>query len=92
MANGQIQNIDEIIDNFDKPNHITCVATDSHGEVTFKSKNGKEVTLHGHHAYTVKGSDKNHVYLINPWDTSKTITITREEFKSFFDRSIECDL
>ena len=35
------------------------------------------------HAYTVKQVDDKYVYLINPWDTSKTINISIDDFKNY---------
>lgn len=37
--------------------------------------------LHTRHAYSIIGSDKNNIYLTNPWDSSAVITMTRENFK-----------
>ncbi|MDR1168160.1 MAG: hypothetical protein LBK53_04620 [Heliobacteriaceae bacterium] len=42
-------------------------------------KNSKEIT--GQHTYMIKSIDKENVCLINPWDTSKIITVPREEFE-----------
>ena len=38
--------------------------------------------LGGGHAFVFKSQDENHVYLINPYDTSQTEKITKEEFYS----------
>ena len=35
------------------------------------------------HAYTLKAVDKNYVYVINPWDTSKTEIIARKDFEKY---------
>ncbi len=84
---------DSQINNFNKPNHIAVVFKSSGKNVSFSSpKNGEKVTLHSSHAYTVKGSDKSNVYLINPWDTSKTIAVPRKTFKEFFNGIDEFDL
>lgn len=84
---------DSQINNFNKPNHIAVVSKHNGKSLTFSSPaNGKKVTLHTNHAYTVKGSDKNNVYIINPWDTSKTIAVPRKTFKEFFNNIDELDL
>lgn len=88
---------DSQIDNFNKENHVAVVAAhkfgisgDSHNK-TFETPNG-EINLHYGHAYTVKSSDKENVYLINPWETSETITVPRDIFKDFFNAVVEFDL
>lgn len=84
---------DSQIDNFNKPNHIACVASGKSDDLTFSSPDGDgDVTLHTDHAYAVKGADKEYVYLINPWDTSKVIKVPRETFKEFFNYIDEFDL
>ena len=55
------------------------------GEIKLRSSsNDEELILDTYHSYTVAGADKDNVYLINPWDTSTPITLTREEFKKHF--------
>ena len=80
-------------DNFNKENHIAVVGAYFKDDRTFSSPDGNgDVTLHTDHAYAVKGSDEKNVYLINPWDTSKIITVPRETFKEFFNSIDEFDL
>ena len=89
---------DSQIDNFNKTNHITCVGRNYGSEN--KSAYGKEcgsdnkVELHSNHAYAVKGSDKDYVYLVNPWDTrdGAIIKVPRGTFKDFFNSIDEFDL
>ena len=84
---------DSQIDNFNKENHIAVVGAHFKDDRTFSSPDGNgDVTLHTNHAYAVKGSDEKNVYLINPWDTSKIITVPRETFKEFFNSIDEFDL
>lgn len=84
---------DSQIDNFNTENHVACVAAHHKSDLTFAAPDGAGVvTLHTGHAYAVKGSDKENVYLINPWDTSKVITVPRETFKEFFNSIDEFDL
>ncbi len=85
---------DAQIDDFNKPNHIAVASANKDLNIfdnkVYKSKEGFK--LQEHHAYTIKGSDKDNVYLINPWDTSKITTVSRETFKSFFGYIEEFDL
>lgn len=37
-------------------------------------------TIVDKHVYTIKSVDDDNVYVVNPWDTSKTITYPREQF------------
>lgn len=84
---------DNQIDNFNKENHIACVAAIYKENLTFQNSNGVDkVTLHSNHAYAVKGSDAENVYLINPWNTSTVVTVPRDKFKEFFNTLDEFDL
>ncbi len=84
---------DSQIDNFNTPNHIACVAAGHKKNLTFAAFDGTgNITLHSNHAYAVKGSDKDNVYLVNPHDTSEVITVPRETFKDFFNAIDEFDL
>ena len=79
--------------NFNKENHIACVAAVGKENLTFSSSDdGDKITLHTNHAYAVQGSDANNVYLINPWDTSTVIPVPRDKFKDFFNMIDEFDL
>ena len=53
------------------------------------SSDDSSAILTSNHAYSVVKSDKKFVYLINPWDSSKTFKITREQFIKFFDNCHE---
>lgn len=84
---------DNQIDNFNKENHIACVSAVGKDNLTFGDPNeGSEITLHSQHAYAVRGSDAENVYLINPWNTSNVITVPRDKFKEFFNMIDEFDL
>jgi len=86
---------DSTIDNFSKPNHIAEVSSRS---LLLKHKkavtdaNGSNIELYYGHAYIVKSSDKDNVYLINPYEPEKTIALSREVFKDFFEFVQEFDL
>lgn len=84
---------DSQIDNFNKENHIAVVGAHLKGDLTFAASDGNgDITLHTDHAYAVKGADEKNVFLVNPWDTSKVITVPREIFKDFFNSIDEFDL
>ena len=83
---------DSQIDNFNKPNHVAVVFTSSKDNMSYSVTNEETQTLLANHAYTVKGSDEDNVYLINPHDTSKVITVPRDIFKDFFNFIDEFDL
>ena len=44
------------------------------------------------HAYSVVGADNEYVYLVNPWDTSITLKVTREQFIDFFGDASVCSV
>ena len=44
------------------------------------------------HEFAVKRVDKKHVFLVNPWDTSKKVRITRKEFMKNYSEISVCDL
>ena len=91
--NGDIAITDEKIDNFNKKNHVACVS--SHGnkmKINALQSDGQIVDLVQNHAYAVVNSDSKYVYIINPWFSGKTIILTREKFKDFFNNIEAFDL
>ncbi len=83
---------DSQIDNFNTPNHVASVYAGKKNNLTYSTDKGKKQELVANHAYAVKGSDKENVYIVNPWYTSKVITVPREIFKEFFEYIDEFDL
>ena len=59
-------------------------AYEREAEVFYTTKEG--IPLYAQHAYSVSRADDKYVYLVNPWDSSKEIRLTFEEFKKLFDR------
>ena len=45
-------------------------------------ENGNKVDIVRNHEYAIKGSDKEYVYLINPWDSTVTIKVKWEDIKN----------
>ena len=93
---GDIWFTDSQINRFNDPNHIVVVARgmrwNTKETYTYEYPKGKVNELHPFHAYAVKHVDSNFVYLVNPWDTSQTIQVPRDEFKRFFNMIDEYDL
>lgn len=84
---------DNDIDQYNKPNRVTCVANSLKGkDLNFTDGNGNKQTLYRKHVYSVHSSDDKNVYVINPWDTSKIISVPRETFKKFFNTVDQVDL
>jgi len=77
---------DKIIDKFNRDNYVAIVWKQNKKSKTVKTREGDEIRLFGNHTYTVKGADLKYVYLMNPFDSSKIISVSREDFKSFFNR------
>lgn len=83
---------DNLIDNFNIPNAVITVHSSGNNEIRQASIMNKEnsnvdladVDLLRKHAYSVKGSDENNVYLINPHNSAETLVVSREDFKQFF--------
>lgn len=87
---------DNQINRFNDPNRIVVVGRawkwNSKETFTYECPKGQINELHPFHAYAVKSVDKYYVYLVNPWDTSKTIPVPRDEFKDFFNTIDEYEL
>lgn len=80
---------DKTIEKFKNPNTVAVVASSSSLLVGAKNRkiidgDGNKLELRGDHAYSVQSADDEFVYLTNPWDTSKTIKLSHEDFKDFF--------
>ena len=90
---GKSEITDEMIDNFNKPNHIATVsATSQKSNKVMNTPNGDKITLKINHAYAVIRADSRYVYLVNPHDSSKEIPVDRITFKQFFNKLDEFDL
>ena len=53
---------------------------------------GKIATLYSEHSYAVKSADENTVTIVNPHDSSKNITLTKDSFLLHFDELYGLDL
>ena len=78
---------DSQIDNFNDPNKVTLVGAMLKSPIKLP-----EGMLFSGHAYAVIRSDADNVYLVNPWDTSIELTVSRKQFKSFFNQVVELKL
>lgn len=83
---------DKTIDNFNEPGNIAVTSSSSKSNYAFVDGNGTQQELIGRHTYAIKGSDEQNVYLVNPHDTSKIITVPREEYKKFFKFVEKCKI
>ena len=77
---------DDIIDNFNTENLVTTVSSHSIPFSEVSEEYERDFILYNNHAYTVKSADEEFVYLINPHNSKKTISISRTLFKKFFNR------
>lgn len=85
---------DNMIDKLNS-NNITMNVT-AHGcekqDIILQNADGTSGIITRNHCYSVVRADKKFVYLVNPWDTSVTLKMTREEFKRFFNDVTMVDL
>ncbi len=59
------------------------------GAVTIKDTDGNDVVLthnDGGHAWSLKSIDGNYITMVNPWDTSIEVTVTKQEFEKYAKR------
>ena len=79
----QIQQPDILKEDFNKPDRLYALSLngkeDVYGMAT--SQKDKNYRIVARHAYSIIGSDKENVYLLNPWDSSDKITVSRENLK-----------
>lgn len=82
---------DNLINNFNIPNAVITVSSHNNESCQASIMNKEnsnidlsDVDLIHRHAYSVKGSDENNVYLINPHNSAETLVVSREDFKRFF--------
>lgn len=86
---------DDYIDSFNTKDKIITVsginifADDIH--VNSAKKNNAAVLVNSH-AYAVLRSDKDYVYLVNPWDSENELKVPRKTFKEFFIQVTEMQL
>lgn len=57
-----------------------------------KDINGKEHKIGDNHAYSIKAVSDDTVTVINPWDSSDEIVITREQYLALFEDTQKIDL
>lgn len=70
-----------LTEDFNKANTFYTFALTGNGSITGSAHSQKEskYTFIPRHEYSIIGSDEKNVYLLNPWDSSDKITISREE-------------
>lgn len=77
---------DKLLNKINNGRTVACVdiINTNKSSIKLSSNRAEDVALETYHSYTLTGVDDNYVYLINPWDTSEKIQITRAEFKKHF--------
>ncbi len=83
------EELDEFIEN-EGSNYVLTAGTKE--KVTVTDVNGEKINLSGPHAFSVKSADEDTVTLTDPWDSSKDIVLTREEFINSFSYLLSVDL
>lgn len=83
-----IKSYEEVIkEDFNDANKVFCIGSDDNNVDTKTIENalinskGQPVDFITGHAYAIKGSDNQYVYLINPWDSKETLKITHKRLK-----------
>lgn len=86
--------IDPAKEDFSNPQKAYSFALkgDSPMELFAKNSKNKDVSIERRHAYAIVGSDDKNVYIVNPWDSSDTLTMTREDFKKLNIRIDSCNI
>lgn len=83
---------DEVIDSFNNPNHIACVAAGGNKKDLVLDPDTNGAILTTDHAYAVIKADEKFVYLVNPHDSANEFKVPRDIFKNFFNDLNEFDL
>lgn len=91
---GLNDNTKNILDNYNGKNVAltfswNCTQQD---EISIKDINGEEVSLIGEHAYAIKDATSDTITVINPWDSSKEIKMSRETFDNNVGLMCICDM
>ena len=79
--------LNKIISNINNPNVSTTTAFtpfidwEKLVDLAIDVETGEKVTLYQQHAYAIQKCDGKDIYLINPWDSSKTIKMPLDKFK-----------
>ena len=92
--NSFVEITDEEIDSFNTKNKIITVAgylDEKHIQVN-STENDFSSILIPDHAYAVLRSDKDYVYLINPWNSENELKVPRKTFKEYFNYINEIQL
>lgn len=77
---------DKLLNQINNKKTIACAAISNEGDakILFKSAQDEDAVLVTQHSYTISNIDQNYVYLINPWNTSITLQLTKTDFKKYF--------
>ncbi len=87
---------DKLIENVKNQDFLCIVAKKSleakNYDMNVKNQNDEDVLLRSCHTYSAIDADDNYVYLVNPWNTSETLHMSRKDFKKFFDSAYTLNL
>ncbi len=89
--------IEGYLDKFQNNPNVAAMACSIKGEgddrtcITVKDASGKDVQLYNAHAYAVKSVDDKTVTIVNPWDSTQEIVLSRDTFSQIANVSY-CDI
>ena len=73
--------IDPKTEDFNNPKRVySMFLIKDDASVIAKSEKESNYLFVNRHAYSIIGSDESNIYLINPWDSSDKITVSRDDF------------
>ena len=83
-------NIDAETEDFNNPKRVYSMSLKGTDNIygLAQSEKNNDYSIVTRHAYSIIGSDDKNIYMLNPWDSSDKITISRENFKKL-DANIE---
>ncbi|MCR5265946.1 MAG: hypothetical protein K6E29_05060 [Cyanobacteria bacterium RUI128] len=75
---------DPLTEDFNKPNNFYTfgLSGDEPRSSVVHSEKHENYKIIPNHAYSIIGSDSKNVYLLNPWDASDKLTVSRKDFKN----------
>lgn len=83
-SDAEISTLTEDVENIDYNDELTAYTFSLKGREELSGlamdSNTNDVTIIPNHAYSIIGSDTENIYILNPWDSSNTITISRENY------------
>ncbi len=82
-----LEPVDVLKEDFNTPNKLYTISLSGSDDINVTgiatSNSQKDYSFNTRHSYSIIGSDKENIYLLNPWDSSDKITISRENVKKY---------